>query len=107
MATLDYSRAATDKIIIEVDSKWDAVIDVTRDDSGSVDFTDKTIKMDIMTKHGQTPVVTLTSGTDITISTNRLTFSKTFTELSRRGYVYELYNDTDDISISKGELLAI
>jgi len=105
--THDFSRASGDHLKVELDSKFDAVIDITRSDDGAVDFTSKTIKLDIMTKYGEDPVVTLTSGTEITISTNRLTFNKTFSELSRRKYVYELYNDTDKISIAKGDFIVI
>ena len=107
MATLNFSRLATDGIKVEVDSVLSGTITVTRSDSAAVDFSGKTILLDIMKKYGETPVVTLTSGTEITISTNALTISKTFTELTRRAYDYELYNSTDNISIAKGKFIAI
>lgn len=107
MATLNYSRFSTDTLVVEVDSLFDAIIDVGRSDSGSVVLTSKTLKLDIMTKFGTTPIVTLASGVDFTITASyKLTFSKTFTELVRRTYDYELYNETDGISIAKGKLIA-
>lgn len=102
MATLDFSRSATDDIEIKEDMLFNTVLDFTRSDSLTVDFTGKTIKMDISKKDGGTVIETLTSGAEITILIAGLYFNKTFTDLVVRSYYYELYNDTDKIGISYG-----
>ncbi len=107
MATLDFSRAENKDYQVSEDRLFNAIIDYTRDDEVSVDFTSKTIKMDIMKSRGQTPIVTLTSGSEITIATARLTFNKTFTDLLERSYDYLLYNDTNKIGIQYGKFIVI
>jgi len=47
MASLDFSRSVEQDIEIKEDRLFDAVLDFTRDDDVAVDFTSKTIKMDI------------------------------------------------------------
>ena len=89
------------------DRKFNAILEFARDDSGEVDFTDKTIKMEIYDKNGGTLQDTLTSGTEITIATDTLSFNKTFTALDVKAYYFELFNDTDKIGIMHGKLIVI
>jgi len=107
MATLDFSRFDDSDISVEIDSKLDGILTITRSDDVAVDFGSNTIKMDIMKRYGETPVVTLTSATEITVATNVLTFNKTFSELERRSYDYEIYDDTDKRSIMKGKFIVL
>lgn len=108
MATLDFSRSVEQDLKTKKDRLFDAVLDISRDDSGSVDFSSKSILMDVLENvEDETPLVTLSSGTEITISTAQLTFSKIFTELEKRSYAYRLYNNTDKIGIAHGRLIVI
>lgn len=104
---MDFSRAINKDITIFENMLFNAVMTYSRSDGGSVDFTSKTIKLDIMTSRGQTPTLTLTSGTEITISTAQLTFSKILTTLTRTHYDFILYNDTDKIAIRYGKFIVI
>lgn len=105
MATLNFSRSVETDIQIKEDMNFDAIIDIARDDSGAVDFTSKTILLKIWDRDGGTLKETLTSGSEITIATDRLSFDKTFTDLAVRSYYYELYNDTDDVCIMHGKFI--
>jgi hypothetical protein len=105
MATYNYSRAVNADIQVKENSKFDASLAYSRSDDASVDFSGKTIKMDIYQRDAV--ILTLTSGTEITISTRTLTFDKTFTTLNKRSYDYELYNDTDKIGIMYGKLIVV
>jgi hypothetical protein len=89
------------------DRKFYAIIDITRDDDGAVDFSASTIKMEIYDKNGGTLKDTLTSGTEITIATDRLTISKTFTDLIQRSYYFEIFDDTNKQGIRHGKLIVI
>ena len=106
MAGIDFSRAEEGNITIDLDMKFDGVIDITRSDEAAVDFSGKTIKMDIYKdRDDANPKITLTSGSEITVATNRLTFDNTFTTLDERSYYYRLYNDTDKVAIRRGLLV--
>ena len=105
MATLDFSRSVEQDLATKEDRLFYAILDFTRDDSAAVDFTSKTMLMNIYDKDGGTLVDTLTSDTEITISTAHLTISKIFTDLAIRAYYYELFNDTDKIGASHGNLI--
>ncbi len=107
MATLDFSRAVEQDLQTLDDRKFYANLIYTRDDSGAVDFSGKTIKMEIYTQRGETLVDTLTSGTEITISTDELLISKTLTALSIRAYYFQIFNDTDKEGIQRGNLIVI
>ncbi len=102
MATYDYIRSVETDLNTKEDMKFNPVFAFARDDSGSVDWSGKTLKFEVFS--GSTLVTTLTSGTEITIETDTLTFNKTFTELEKRGYDYRLYNSTDSIGIMHGKL---
>lgn len=103
MATYNYSRSVEADIQIKEDRNFPAILTFTRSDDVSVDFSGKTIKMEIYQKDAV--IHTLTSGTEITIASGTLTFSKTFTDLEKRAYEYVLYNDTDKIGIMHGKFI--
>ena len=106
MAALDFSRVEEGNIYYDYGQTFDASIDFARTDEGAVDWTVKTIKMEITNDRDRTPVIeTLTSGVEIVISTDNLTFDHTFTELNNRAYWFLIYNDTDDIAIRQGWLI--
>ena len=100
----DFSRSVYQKLETKENRLFHAILDYARDDSGAVDFTSKTMKMEIYDRDGGTLLDTLTSDTEITISTARLTISKILTALGIRSYYYELFNDTDKIGTSHGPL---
>jgi hypothetical protein len=102
MATLDFIRSVETDLQTKEDMRFNPVFVIARDDEAAVDFTAKTIKFEVFT--GSTVLVTLTSGTEITISTATLTFDKVFSELEKRGYKYRMYNDTDKVGIMHGKL---
>jgi hypothetical protein len=105
MAALDFSRSVEQDIKIKEDRKFDAVLDYTRDDSVSVDWSASTIKMEIYDKDGGTLIDTLTSSDGITVTTSRLTFNKTFTALQIRAYYFEIFDDTNKEGIQHGKLI--
>jgi len=108
MATLNFSRAYNVDIQVFEDQSFDAVLDFTRSDSGTVSFTGDTIYLKIYDSPGGSLKVTLTSGTEITISdANTLTFDKTFTTLSKRAYYYELTDSTDEQCLMYGNFIVI
>lgn len=108
MATLDFSRVEEGDLEYDSGMTFDAVIDFSRSDEGAVDFTAKTIKLEVSNDKDRTTILeTLTSGAEITISTAELTFSHTFTALDLRAYWFLLYNDTDDIAIRQGWLVPV
>ncbi|KKL60528.1 hypothetical protein LCGC14_2204400, partial [marine sediment metagenome] len=47
MAALDFSRSVEQALETKEDRLFDAILDFARDDSGAVDFTGQTIKMEI------------------------------------------------------------
>jgi len=101
---LDFTRSVNVNIKLAEDRIFDAILDFSRSDDGEVDFSGKTIKMDIYKHRESTPVYTLTSETEITILTNRLTFDIILDDLELRTYKYRLYNDTDKIAIAWGNI---
>ena len=105
MAALDFSRSVEQDIQIKEDRKLYAVLTYTRDDDGAVDFTSSTIKMEIYDRDGGTLVDTLTSATEISISTGTLTITKTFTDLQIRSYYFEIFDDTNKQGIQHGKLI--
>lgn len=107
MATLNFSRFSDTDLKIKEDRLFNPIFDFTRSDGTAINFTGKTIKFEIYDRHGGTLQDTLTSGTEITIATAKLTFDKTFTDLTNRGYYYRLFNDTDKISIMTGKLIVL
>ncbi len=107
MGMLNFSRFAADGLLIKEDRLFDAVLTFTRSDGVTVDFTGKTILFKIYTERGGTLVDTLTSGTEITISNNILTFTKIFTDLESKTYFFELYNDTDKITLMMNKMVVL
>ncbi len=105
MESLDFSRSLYKPLETFEDRLFNAIKDYGRSDGVSVDFSGKTIKTEIYDKHGGTLLDTLTSGTEITISTERLIYSKIFTDLEVRAYYYQTYNDTDKVGISHGPFI--
>ena len=105
MASLDFSRSVEQDIQIKEDRKLYAQLDYTRDDDISVDFSGITIKMDIFNRGGGTLVDSITSASEIAISTARLTITKTFTDLVIRSYYFEIYDDDDKQGIQHGKLI--
>lgn len=104
MAALDFSRSVEQALETKEDRLFDAILDFARDDSGAVDFTGQTIKMEIYDEDGGTLLETLTSGVEITISTARLSFSKIFTDLAIRSYYYELFDDDTKVGVAHTSL---
>lgn len=103
--TLDYTRSVNINLRIAEDRIFDAILDFSRSDDGEVDFTDKIIKMDVYNRNGNSITDTLTSGSEITILEDRLTFDATLSDLEPGSYKYRLYNDTDNIAIAWGHVL--
>ena len=104
MGMLNFSRFAAEGLIIREDRLFNAVLTFNRSDGEAVSFTDKTILFKIYTERGGTLVDTLSSGTEITISNNILSFDKTFTDLESRTYFFELYNDTDKVTLMMNKM---
>lgn len=87
-------------------SEFDWSINVTKNGS-SYDLTGKAIRMMIKkNKTYQSYVYLLVSGTDITISSNNLTWSKIM-ELPNSTYFYDVWNSTDNDFIAGGLLKVI
>ena len=108
MATLNFSRAYNADFQYFEDMTFNPVLDFARSDSGSVVFTGDTIYFKIYDRPGGTLKETLTSGTEITITdANTLTFDKTFTDLQKRAYYYELYNDTEKVCLMYGNFIVL
>lgn len=107
MGVLNYHRFSDDTFKVEIDSLFNPIIGVTRTDGVTVSFDGKGIKMDIMTKFGTTPILTLEDGNGLTATGSTIIISKVFTTLEYRYYVYEIYNDTDKISIMKGKIIVV
>jgi hypothetical protein len=105
MTTVDFTRAFEGNIKTLDDRKLNAIYDYTRDDSGSVDYTGLTIKMEIYDRRGGTLLDTLTSGTEITIATARLTYTKILTALSLRSYYFQVFDDDNKQGIHRGNLI--
>ena len=72
MASLDFSRSVEQDITTMEDRRLYAKLDYTRDDEVGVDFSGIAIKMEIYDRDGGTLLDTLTSASEIAISTARL-----------------------------------
>ena len=107
MGMLNFSRFGPKGLIIREDRLFDAALTFTRSDGVTVDFTSKTILFKIYTERGGTLVDTLSSGTEIAISNNILTFTKIFTDLESKTYFFELYNDTDKITLMMNKMVVL
>jgi len=107
MGAFRFYRSQENDITIMDDRLFYAILDITRSDSESVDFSSDAISMQIYTKRNGTLIDSLTEGDGLTVSTAKLTFSKIFTELDARAYYYQIYNDTDKVGISHGKLIVI
>jgi hypothetical protein len=105
MTILDFSRSVEQDLQCMEDRKFYAILDFARDDSASVDFSGLTINMEIYDKDGGTLLHTLTSASEIVISTNRLTITKTFNDLNVRSYYFEIYDDDNKQGIMHGKLI--
>lgn len=111
MATLNFSRSQSNDIQIFEDRLFNAILDITRSDDFNVAFTG-TIVMKIYDKRNGKLIQTLTSGSEITVSepdskTSRFTFGVVFTALAQRAYSYLLYDDTNKVGISHGDLIVL
>lgn len=107
MAALDFSRSVEQDIETMKDRKLNAILDYTRDDEVSVDFSGLTIKMEIYDRSGGTLLDTLTSGTEITIATARLSIVKILTALNIRSYYFEIFDDDNKQGVQHGKLIVI
>lgn len=107
MAALDFSRSVEQDIKTKEDRKLYAILDYTRDDDVSVDFTALSLKMEIYDEDGGTLLDTLTSASEITIATARLTISKILTALNIRSYYFELFDDDNKQGIQHGKLIVV
>jgi hypothetical protein len=105
MATIDFTRAFEGDIKTLQGRKLNASYDYTRDDDGSVDFSGLTIKMEIYDRRGGTLLDTLTSGTEITVATARLTYTKILTALGIRSYYFQVFDDDNKQGIHRGNLI--
>jgi hypothetical protein len=105
MAAVDFTRAFEEDIKTLQGRKLNATYDYTRNDSGSVDFSGITIKMEIYDERGGTLLDTLTSGVEITISVARLTYAKIFTALGIRSYYFQVFDDDNKQGIHRGDLI--
>ena len=105
MASLDFSRSVYKPLETKENRLFYAILDFTRDDEAAVDFTSKTMLMEIYDREDGTLLDTLTSETEITIATARLTISKIFTALTLRSYFYLIYNDTNKEGAAHGPLI--
>ena len=105
MATVDFSRAFEGDIKTLQGRKLNASFDYTRDDSGAVDYSGLTIKMEIYDRRGGTLLDTLTSASEITIATARLTYTKIFTALGIRSYYFQVFDDDNKQGIHRGNLI--
>lgn len=101
----DFSRAFEGDITSLKDRKLDASYDYTRDDSGAVDFSGIAIKMEIYDRRGGTLLDTISSSSEITIATARLTYTKIFTDLGIRSYYFQVFDDDNKQGIHKGNLI--
>lgn len=107
MAALDFTRAVEQDIETMKGRKLYAILDYTRSDSISVDFTALTIKMEIYDRKGGTLLDTLSSASEITISTARLTITKILTALGFRSYYFEIFDDDNKQGVQRGKLIVI
>lgn len=107
MTAFDFTRSVKQDLIAENGMLLNAILDFTRDDEATVDFSGKTIKMEIYDRKGGVLLDTLTSGAEITIATARLIILKRFTELSLKAYYFHIFNDSDKEGIQHGNLIVI
>ena len=91
---IDIAKESHTNITYKNNSDFDLSVKVTK--AGvAYDMSGKTIRMDIKkNRKFQSYVYRLVSGTDITISTANLTWSKTMS-LPNDTYYYDVYNVTD------------
>jgi len=100
--SLDFTRSVNVNIKIAEDRIFDAILDFSRSDDGAVDFSGDTIRMDIYDYKSQHLLQILTSGVEITILTNRLSFDTALPDLTTKKHIYRLYNVTTNIAIAWG-----
>ena len=100
---IDIAKESHTNITYKNNSDFDLSVNVTK--AGvAYDMSGKTIRMDVKkNRKFQSYVYRLVSGTDITISTANLTWSKTMS-LPNDTYYYDVYNVTDGDYIMGGLL---
>jgi hypothetical protein len=100
---IDISKGATVNLTYKNNSDFDLSVNVTQS-GAAYDMSGKTVRMMIKkNRNFQSYVYRLVSGTDITISTSNLTWSKTM-DLPNDTYYYDVYNVTDSDYIMGGLL---
>ena len=98
---IDIAKESHTNITYKNNSEFDLSVDVTKDGS-AYNMTGKTIRMMIKKNRTyQSHVYNLVSGTDITIATANLTWSKVM-NLPNDTYYYDVYNVTDGDYIMGG-----
>lgn len=103
---LNISKGDQVNVTYKNNSDFDLSVNVTKDGS-AYDLTGKVIRMMIKKNRDfQSYVYSLVSGTDITISTANLTFSKVL-NLPNSTYYYDVYNVTDQDYIMSGLIKVI
>jgi hypothetical protein len=100
---IDISKQDDTNITYKNNSEFDLSVNVTKN-GAAYDMSGKTVRMDIKKNRTyQSYVYRLVSGTDITISSNNLTWSKVM-NLPNDTYHYDVYNVTDTDYIMGGLL---
>jgi len=100
---IDISKQADTNLTYKNNSDFDLSVNVKKN-GAAYDMSGKTVRMDIKKNRSyQSYVYRLVSGTDITISTANLTWSKTM-NLPNDTYFYDVYNVTDGDYIMGGLL---
>ncbi len=100
---IDISKQDDTNITYKNNSEFDLSVNVTKNGS-DYNMTGKTVRMMIKKNRTyQSFVYNLISGTDITISSNNLTWSKVM-DLPNDTYYYDVYNVTDTDYIMGGLL---
>ena len=98
---IDIAKQDDINLIYKNNSEFDWSANV-KNNGADYDMTGKTVRMMIKKNRDfQTAVYTLVSGTDITISSNNLTWSKVM-DLPNSIYFYDVYNVTDGNYIAGG-----
>jgi hypothetical protein len=107
MATLDNLKPANYDITYYANDEFDLSIEVKDADGVAVDLSGDTITMTIKKKKSSAAVYTLSTASEITISgasNSILTFSGNY-DLKEMGYYYDLYNNTDEVTIMYGNFI--
>ena len=106
-------KAEIGDIIIMIGENFDLVLDIySKDDNGvltAYDLGSKTVRMEVRATKTGAVLLTMVSPTNITISgddNERITFSKTITELGEGTNYYDLQVDEDDYTIRAGRMIA-